>query len=187
MASASEGVDAGLPVSTRVCRVAELGLLVAPIPAVPKMVRSRISLAWFVMVVLLAGAPPQASAQTRLPDAGVMLIVDVRDTAGWIALYDQFLRTGSQATNPVIVSVPGTSPRRSISVNEPRFTVSFVKGSRALTVTLTGKVAGGETVAALSGFQDAVLTSQSADGELELWYGLRSVSTYLIELHLTRE
>jgi hypothetical protein len=172
---------------TRICGAARPGLTVARIRAVSMMVRSWISLAACVIALLLAGTPAPASAQSRLADVGVVLIAEIRDTAGWVALHDQVLRTAGQATNPVGVSVPGTSPRRSITLNEPRFTVSFLKGSRALMVTLTGKVAGGETVAALGGFQEAVLRSQASEGELELTYGLGSVTAYIIELHLTRE
>jgi hypothetical protein len=187
MACATEDASAGFLVSTRACGRLSFGLLVALFPDESMKTGLRASIAVCVMAVLLAGTLAPAAAQSRLPDAGVVLIVEIRDTAGWLAVYDQVLRTAGQGNHAVGVSVPGTSPRRSVTLTEPRFTVNFVKSSEALTITVTGKVAGRDTVAALGGFQEAVLTSHGSDGELELSYGLASVAAYLIELYLSRD
>jgi hypothetical protein len=151
----------------------------------PAVARWGLALAAAV-VLLLTVTPGPVAAQGRFPDVGVILVAEVRDTVGWLALHDQVLRTG-QATNPLAVSVAGTSPRRAITVTDPQFTVSFVRGSRSLTVTVTGKVPGIEAVSALGGFEQAVVASQASDGELELGYGQASVAAYLVELHFTRE
>ena len=140
-----------------------------------------------IAVALFVLAPVTVAAAEPLAGLDMILIVEVRDTAGWIALHDEVLRTADPTTKPLGVSVVRNNPRRAITVSEPRFTVSVVKGSRSFTVTVIGKVAGGEAARRLVAFEHAVVESQgTTESELELSYGLSTVPAQVIEMHLTR-
>jgi hypothetical protein len=139
------------------------------------------------VIALFVLAPVIATAGENPSGLDVILIVEVRDTAGWIALHDEVLRTADPTSKPLAVSVARNNPRRAITVREPRFTVSIMKGLRSFTVTVTGKVTGGEADRGLTAFEHAVVENQGGtESDLELSYGLSTVPAQVIEMHLTR-
>ena len=139
------------------------------------------------VIVLLVLAPVIAIAGESPSGLDMILIVEVRDTAGWVALHEEVLRTADPTSKPLAVSVARNNPRRAITVREPRFTVSIMKGLRSFTVTVTGKVTGGEADRGLVAFEHAVVENQGGtESELELSYGLSTVPAQVIEMHFTR-
>ena len=165
--------------------VQRIGAAVALTPVVALMVRSRLSIAAWVMAVLLAGLPTVAA---RRRDSLTPASSDHGDprSRGVVRSTIKCFGSGGQASNSVGISVPGTSPRRSITTQRARLHGQFRQGQSGLAVTLT-ESGGRETVAALGGFQEAVITSQASEGELELSYGVGTVAAYLIEMHLSRD
>jgi hypothetical protein len=144
----------------------------------------------FVLVALTAGEgsdPSQAASQ--LPDLTIVLVMEVADTAGWVALQDEVLVTPQPGPKPLIVSVAATTGgRRSIALAQPRFDVALIKGTGAFKVTVYGKMGGNEAPGALGVFQYALIEEQAAqsDSEVGVMYGLSTVAARVLEMYVTR-
>lgn len=130
--------------------------------------------------------PAAVMAQTRLANVDVMLIVEVRDTASWVAFHEEVLGTAPDGSTLLGVAVADdTGATKSLTIAQPRFIVSVVKGAPMFKVVVNGKVAGGT---GLGAFEYALIESQSRPGDqvVGMFYGLASVGVHLLEMHVSR-
>lgn len=145
-----------------------------------------------VLVVLLQ-APPATAGQGAgvLPDVDIALVLEVRDSGGWMTLYQEVLGTPAEAQKWLGVGIGArTGGERWIVVLQPKFTTEVIvaRGVRAMKVVVTGRIAGADALRELAPFEEAVLEIQAGavDNELVLAYGLASTTAQLLELHLAR-
>ncbi len=141
-----------------------------------------------LVVIALVSARVDASAQS-LPDVAVVLVVEVRDTAGWLLFHDRVIGTPREAARPLEVSsIAGARGRRSIVLEDPTFEITLVRPGEYFKVLVHGKMRGGDAVATLGLFQQAILERPvaPAEGDVFLFFGLVSVSAHVLELKLAR-
>jgi hypothetical protein len=132
-----------------------------------------------------------SGAQTTLPDVDVVMVLEVADPTAWTTLHQEFLGTPEQANKPLRAVLPaGTGGNRSITIDQPKFTVSITtgQGRRVVRVGVTGRVQGAEALASLTGFELAAVEIQAGaiPNDLTLLYGLSTVSGQLLELYFGR-
>jgi hypothetical protein len=147
-----------------------------------------------VLIALLAAPgvgfePRPATAQSPLPDVDVVLVLEIADAAGWIAVQGEVLVTPPAGPKPLGVSVAATTGgRRSIMLGQPRFEVALIKGIPAFRVTVHGKMPVSEALGALGAFEHAIIEKQAGpgDSELGLSYGLSTVTARFLEMYVTR-
>jgi len=140
------------------------------------------------VVLLLAGSVQAAGA---LPDVEIILVVQIDDTLGWLALHEAVLGTARESPKPLAVSaVSATGGRRTIGIVQPRFDAQIyvTPGVRSVRVMVSGKLPGTDALRSLTPFQASVLAIQSGemDNELMFGYGLVAVRAELLELHIGR-
>jgi hypothetical protein len=119
----------------------------------------------------------------------VVLILEVADAAAWVGLHEEVLMTPQPGTRPLGIGVAATTGgRKTIALSQPRFEVSLIKANPAFKVTVRGKMGPNEALGALGPFEYALLEKQTAagDNEVELSYGLSSVSARVLEMYITR-
>ena len=147
---------------------------------------------FFGLVVLIGVmmAPATSVAQApRIPELDVIIILEVRDMAGWLALQEEVFGATANATKVLQLAVTaGSGETRSVAIVQPKFTVSLVKGAQLFKVTVTGKIPGGAGFAGLGAFEYGVLEGQMRprDNLVGLFYGLSSVAADPLELHVSR-
>jgi hypothetical protein len=133
--------------------------------------------------------PPPAAAQSQPADVDIVLVVEITDLAGWVALQEASLATPQPGQRPVGVSVAAaTGGRRSITLAQPRFDVAMIKGIAAFKVTMYGKMGVSEAVGSLGAFEQALIERQgpSGDSTIGLLYGLTNVEARMLEMYVTR-
>lgn len=130
--------------------------------------------------------PRQATAQSLLPDMDVVLVLEIADAAGWIALQEEALVTPPPGAKPLEVSVAATTGgRRSITLGQPNFEVAIIRGLPAFKVTVRAKLTASAAIGTLGPFEYA-LTEKAGDAEVGLLYGLSTVTARLLEVYVTR-
>jgi hypothetical protein len=135
------------------------------------------------------GAPPAVAQASPGGDVNIILILEIADAAGWVALHDGALVTPEPGSRPLGVTVAArTGSSRSIWIAQPRFEVAMFKGIAAFKVTVHGKMGISEAVGTLGAFQHALLEQQGApgDGAVGLQYGLTTVEARMLEMYVTR-
>lgn len=161
----------------------------------PATTRGRCRIFWvrlatvIALIMSLVLTSTGAAAQQALPDVDVTLVVEVSDPTGWRVFHAEVLGTPRQAPKRLDVSITaGTGGSRGITVQQPKFTVSLVKGAPMFQVVVTGKIAGADALGTLGAFEQAVHENHGQPGEalVGLYYGLVSVGADLIEMHVSR-
>jgi hypothetical protein len=145
--------------------------------------------ALFALVATVAEGVDPLQATPQLPDLTIVLVMEVSDTAGWVALQDEVLLTPQPGQKLLTVSVAAaTGGRRSIALAQPRFDVALIKGTGTFKVTVYGKMGGNEAPGALGVFQYALIEEQAAqtDSEVGIAYGLSTVTARILEMYVTR-
>lgn len=146
----------------------------------------------FLLTCALLGWPSGPShAGAGLPDVDVVLIAEVRDTAGWLALHQEVLSTSASSTKVLRATLPArTGGSRSIDIEQPRFTVGLITtdGKAQVKVTVAGKLSPSLALAVVTPFQQAAMEIQAGlvGNEIGLAYGLSGVSGRLLELYFDR-
>jgi hypothetical protein len=140
---------------------------------------------------LLGWAPARSHAAPGLPDVEVVLIAEVRDTAGWLALHQEVLSTSATSSKVLRATLPArTGGSRSIDIDQPRFTVGLITtdGKAQAKVTVSGKLSPSLALAVVTPFQQAAMEIQAGlvTNEVSLVYGLSGVSGRLLELYFDR-
>lgn len=124
------------------------------------------------------------------PDVDVVLVIEVSDTASWLALQDEVLRSAADSGKALVSVAAPSGGQRSITIIKPKFATEIYlhSGVKSLKVVLTGKVVAGEALANLTNFERAVLRIQAGmeDNHLTLNYGLTGVYAQLLEMYLSR-
>jgi hypothetical protein len=147
---------------------------------------SAIVLCGVIALLAVTLLPSVSMAQTRLANVDVMLVFEARDTASWVAFHEEVLGTPPEGSTLLGVSVADeTGATRSLTIAQPRFIVSMVKGAPMFRVVVNGKVAGGT---GLGAFEFALIESQSRPDEqlVGMFYGLSSVGVHILEMHVSR-
>jgi hypothetical protein len=145
----------------------------------------------FLTCALLSSAPSLGEAGTGLPDVDVVLIAEVQDTAGWLALHQEVLSTPAGSTKVLRATLPArTGGSRSVDIEQPRFTVGLVTtdGKAQVKVTIAGKLPPSLALAVVTPFQQAAMEIQAGlvVNEISLVYGLSGVAGRLLELYFDR-
>jgi hypothetical protein len=136
----------------------------------------RVMLRLVISILVIGGALPSSAvaAPAALPYVDVVLIAEVYDASGWVALHQEVLATPSGSTKDLHATLPArTGGGRAITIEQPKFTVALVVtgGKSLVKVTVTGKME---------------IQSGSVVNELHLTYGLTNVSGQLLELYFDR-
>jgi hypothetical protein len=147
-----------------------------------------------MMLTLLLGAPGPCCAEAAapgLPYVDVILIAEVYDAAGWVALHQEVLATPAGSTKDLHATLPArTGGGRAITIEQPKFTVAIVvSGGKSLArVTVTGKIAPALALVLVAPFEQAAMDIQSGGvtNELHLTYGLTNVAGRLLEVYFDR-
>jgi hypothetical protein len=147
-----------------------------------------------VLIVVLLGVPVawdvRAEDLRALPDVDLALVLEVHDAEGWLTMYDEVLSTSGQASRSLGLTLPGgTATNRYLTLNNPKFRVSLLAGTRTFNVVVSGKVGGVEALRGLGPFEQAIMdlrSGQSAADEVTLLYGLSSVGAHVIQLDVSR-
>lgn len=145
----------------------------------------------FLACVLLSSAPAPSAAAPGLPAVDVVLLAEVQDTAGWLALHQEVLSTTPGSAKALRATLPArTGGSRSIDIEQPRFTVGVVTGDgRAqVKVTVAGKLSPALALGVVVPFQRAAMEIQAGlvANEIGLAYGLSAVAGQLLELYFDR-
>jgi hypothetical protein len=149
-----------------------------------------LALALALAGALLAIAAEAHAAPAGLPDVDITLVAEIPDTAGWLAMHQEAIGSAS-AGKPLRLGLPvGTGGTRWLRVDEPKFSVAILaaSGQRVVKLGVTGKLPAGEALGALVLFEHAAIEVQAGivPNELNLIYGLSSVSARLLELYFSR-
>lgn len=156
------------------------------------MLRSAALLGCLLACTLLGSDPAAGrAASARLPDVDVVLIADVQDTAGWLALHQEVLSTPPGSSKALRATLPArTGGRRSIDIEQPRFMVGLATtdGIAQVKVTVAGKLPASLALAVVTPFQQAAMEIQAGlvSNEVGLAYGLSGVTGRLLELYFDR-
>ena len=121
----------------------------------------------------------------------VVLIAEVHDAAGWLALHQEVLSTTAGSTKVLRATLPArTGGSRTIDIEQPRFTVGLVAGDgkAQVKVTVAGKLSPSLALAVVTPFQQAAMEIQAGlvANEIGLAYGLSTVAGRLLELYFDR-
>jgi hypothetical protein len=152
--------------------------------------RRRKSASLFMATLLAVFvATSHAAAQTALPEVDLTLIIEVRDIAGWRAFHTEILGTRQQGQKSLDLAI-GTRDggARGLTVVQPKFDVSVIKGAPVFRVTVRGKLGPVQALGELGAFEEAVVDSHARPGEatLGLYYGLSTVGADVLEFHASR-
>jgi hypothetical protein len=144
-----------------------------------------------LLSVLLAPVSGQGRAASGLPEVDVVVIAEVQDAAGWLALHQEVLSTSTQSTKVLRATLPArTGGSRSIDIEQPRFTVGLAatQGQAQVRVTVVGKLSPALALAVVTPFQQAAMEIQAGlvVNEMSLAYGLSAVGGRLLELYFDR-
>jgi hypothetical protein len=143
-----------------------------------------------VACAFLTSALGRGRAAAGLPNVDVVLIAEVQDTAGWLALHQEVLSTSATSTKVLRATLPArTGGSRTIDIEQPRFTVGLTTDGKAqVTVTVAGKLPPSLALAVVTPFQQAAMQIQAGlvVNEVGLAYGLSGVSGRLLELYFDR-
>jgi hypothetical protein len=134
-------------------------------------------------MVLVLPAPARAQP-SLLGDLDLTLVMEVDDVVGWRAFHTEVLGTkGQHALEVAIETANGGS--RALTVTQPRFEVSLVRGKPRVKVTVRGKLGAIQALGELGAFEEAVAENHARSGDalVGLYYGLSTVGADLIELH----
>jgi hypothetical protein len=151
--------------------------------------RGKFRLAAVVLVLIASLASPALAGPAPI-DIDVLIVMEIQDVGGWLALHQDVLGAG-EFVRPLVVTLPArTGGNRSLSLERPKFTVSLAIGHTVPTVkvAVAGKVNGSEALMVVTPFQHAALEVQSGvvPNEVTLMYGLSGVIGRLLELHISR-
>jgi hypothetical protein len=140
---------------------------------------------------LVASRTAPVQAASGLPDVDVVLIAEIQDTAGWLALHQEVLSTPPGSTKVLRATLPArTGGSRSIDIEQPRFTVGVIAsdGKAQVKVTVSGKLPPSLALAVVTPFQHAAMEIQAGviANEIGLGYGLSGVGGRLLELYFDR-
>jgi hypothetical protein len=143
------------------------------------------------LVVTVVPARVGANPAGGLPYVDVVLIAEVYDGAGWLALHQEVLATPTGSSKVLRVTLPArTGGSRSIDIEQPRFTVALVVagGKAQVKVTMAGKVSPSLALGLVTPFQHAAMEIQAGvvANEISLAYGLASVAGRLLEVYFDR-
>ena len=153
---------------------------------------SAAAIALILLVFVAAPAPRRAvAAPLPFPHVDVVLIAEVQDAPGWLALHQEVLSTPPESSKVLRVTLPArTGGSRSIDIEHPRFTVGLVAtaGKSQVKVTVVGKVSPSNAIVLVTPFQQAAIEIQAGavTNELGLAYGLSTVLGQLLELYFDR-
>jgi hypothetical protein len=147
-------------------------------------------LALVICCLVVVGPMPRVIA-APLPDVDVVLIAEVRDTAGWLGLHQEVLATPTGSPKRVRVTLPArTGGSRWLDIEQPRFSVGLITagGTAQVKVTVAGKVPSVLALTMVTPFQDAALEIQAGrvDNQVGIEYGLSGVVGRLLELYFDR-
>ena len=130
-----------------------------------------------------------AAAQAPLPEVDLMLVVEVRDIAGWRAFHTEVLGTRQQGQKTLDLAI-GTRDGGTLglTVVQPKFDVSVIKGAPVFRVTVRGKLGPVQALGELGAFEEAVVENHASPGEstVGLYYGLSTVGGDVLEFHVSR-
>jgi hypothetical protein len=140
------------------------------------------------LVILLAGT---AYAAPVAADVDVILIVEIQDIGGWLALHQEVLAAITETARSLVVGLPArTGGNRTVNLERPKFTASMVTapGPPTVKVAIAGKINGADALIVVMPFQQAALEAQAGavPNEVTLIYGLSGVVGRLLELHISR-
>ena len=135
-------------------------------------------------------APVLALAVPAPADVDAMLVVEIEDVAGWLALHQEVLGA-TETARPLMVALPArTGGDRIIALERPKFTVSLVIGqpTPAVKVAIAGKIRGSDALTIVTPFQHAAMEVQArvVPNRITLVWGLSAVIGRLLELHISR-
>lgn len=157
------------------------------------LVRSRAlpTVALLVCAFLILATGPGEAAPAAFPDVDVVLIAEVQDAPGWLALHQEVLATPGGSSKVLRATLPArTGGSRSIDVQAPRFTVGLVTagGKAQVKLTVSGRLSPALALAVVTPFQQAAMEIQAGAvvNEVGLAYGLSSVAGRLLELYFDR-
>jgi hypothetical protein len=141
-------------------------------------------------LVVGIAAPTQAAAGS-FPDVEVVLIAEVQDAVGWLAMHQEVLATPGGSSKMLRATLPArTGGSRSIDIAQPRFTVGLLTtdGKAQVKVTVAGRLSPTMAMAMVAPFQQAAMEIQAGVvvNEMGLTYGLASVGGRLLELYFDR-
>jgi hypothetical protein len=146
---------------------------------------------WALLAVAATALVPAGAAPAAFPHVDVVLIAEVQDATGWLALHQEVLATPAGSPKVLRATLPArTGGSRSIDIEQPRFTVGLVAtGGKALVkVTVAGKVAPSQAMMLVTPFQQAAMEIQAGlvANEMGLAYGLSGVIGRFLELYFDR-
>ena len=147
----------------------------------------RWGLSTVAALLMMVGFAASAPAQTMpLGDLDLVLVMEVDDLAGWRTFHTEVLGTKGHTLEVAIETANGSS--RGLSLTQPRFEVSLVKGTPRFKVTVRGKLGALQALGELGAFEEAVAENhtRSGDAAVGLYYGLSTVGADLMELHTNR-
>ena len=154
-------------------------------------IRCYPTLALLVCVFLIAATGLGQAAPTGFPDVDVVLIAEVQDAPGWLALHHEVLSTPPgppRCCVPRCRRVPAGAAR--IDIEQPRVTVGLVTtdGKAQVKVTVAGQLSPALALAMVTPFQQAAMEIQAGAvvNEIGLAYGLSGVAGRLLELYFDR-
>lgn len=143
-----------------------------------------------ILALLPSAAPARALAAPVPADVDAMLVVEIEDVAGWLALHQEVLGA-TETARPLMVALPArTGGDRIIALERPKFTVSLVIGQAtpAVKIAIAGKIRGSDALTIVTPFQHAAMEVQAriVPNHITLVYGLSAVIGRLLELHISR-
>ena len=151
--------------------------------------RGRPTLLLAVLAISLTGASA-AYATSDLPDVDIMLAAEIHDTAGWLKMHQEVLRTAQGSGQSLGVILPARiDGNRAIAVNHPKFVTEItITGPQLVRLFVSGKVTGDEALQELTSLERAALDIQSGSvqNRITLIYGLAEIIANLLEMHLSR-
>src|SRR5687768_14155274 len=116
-----------------------------------RLTRSTLVFLLAAALLVLAGATGPAFAAGP-PDVDVVLVIEVTDTASWLTLQDEVLRSAADSGKAVVSVAASSGGQRSIALVKPKFAseIYLHSGIKSLKVVITGKVVAGEALASLT-------------------------------------
>jgi hypothetical protein len=141
-----------------------------------------------LVLLVLVPVPAHAASPTEVD---IVLVSEIYDLNGWLAMHQEVVSTPTEAMKPVQVSLPGgTGGNRWLRVDRPKFSVQIIThdGSRSAKLGIYGKILAGQAHNALIAFEHAAFEVQAGlvANELEIVYGLNGVVGLFLELHVSR-
>lgn len=144
----------------------------------------------YLLAIFVLSIPALATAAPP-GEVDIVLVAEVHDLNGWLALHQEVVHTPPEIVKPVQLILPGgTGGDRWLRVDNPKFVVQIMthSGSRSAKLGIYGKVFAGQARTSLIAFERATFDVQSGavPNELVIMYGLNTVNGLFLELHLSR-